>query len=558
MAERPRGRALIVAVFAFQIFLSAASAAAPSQAPSASSNTPSYSDDWWATYHATDDTYELIKTIAANHSDIVKLMTIGTTYEHRQLLVAKVSDNPGSDEAGEPKYLLMGGTHAREWTTYHSAAYFLNYITGHYRGSDSATPPSVRPGEFDNDSFVSWLVDNREIYILVMVNPDGIEYSHTTDANWRKNREPNYGVIGRACVGTDINRNFDWHWGELQGDSHNPCSETYAGPSDARTDGISSLFPWRPGDSYPGGFSTAEARGIRDLMSEVHFSTALSLHSYSGLVLYPWGYTSAPAPDATDFIAMADLMANWTGYTPEQGYSLYKTAGVWDDWAYGVAGAYSFTIEMGSEFQPPEPEILNQSKLVLSSELFLAKTADDLHLREPTVTLSNAPSAEVAPNTPAAVTAKVEAPNGADAGVVSLVYSRNGGATWMEEPMTPGADAGEFTGSIAGLRAGGSAIYYVKVTDNDGITRTGPFSAPYQSFEVHARNGIIEQVGGTALLAVFGGIGAAGVLFSIRVWRPGHPGGSLAAEEAAPAKRFSRMRARVGQATARVRIVRGR
>ena len=128
----------------------------------------------------------------------------------------------------------------------------------------------------------------------------------------------------------------------------------------------------------------------------------------------------------------------------------------------------------------------------------------------------------------------------------------------MEAPMSPGAAADEFTGSIPGLRAGQSAIYYVKATDNDGITRTGPFSAPYQTFEIHARNGIVDQVGGTAMLAIFGGIGAAGALFYFGIWRPSHMGTDLAREPPAAPLRFSRVRAGVARAASRVRAVRGR
>lgn len=493
-------------------------AGAPSSAAGAhGARQPVFGENWWSEYHATGDTYDLIKAIAAANPDIVSLFSIGSTHENRQLLVAKVSDNVASDEPDEPDVLIIGGTHAREWTTYHAAAYLLNYLTGHYRRTSDGALQVSPPGTLDNDSFASWLVDNREIYILAMVNPDGIEYSHTTDANWRKNREPNPGVIGRACTGTDINRNFDWHWGELQGDSHNPCAEDYAGP--LRAEGYAGILGWRPGQSPPGAFSTAEARSLGDFELAHDFQTAVSLHSYSELVLYPWGYTSAPSPDDADFVAMADVMANMTGYTPEQGDSLYKTAGVWDDWTYGVAGAYSFTIEMGTAFQPPVEEILNQSRLVLQPELYLAEVADDLHLHAPLVEVFADPSGEVEVNTATHIKAKVDAFNGLDAGEVALVYSTDGGASWSQRAMAVGADGTTFKGELPGLPAGASALYFVRATDNAGIIRPGPKSAPYQAFEVHAKNGFLDQIGLLGLVAILGGAGLAGAVLYLKFGR---------------------------------------
>ncbi len=523
MERAHRHRAFVALLFALQLFLSAAPAVASPAGPASTADggtsaTPSFNDSWWDDYHATQDTYDLIQQVAREHSDIVQLFTVGTTVESRALLVAKVSDNPTADEKDEPDVLIMAGTHAREWTTYHGAAYFLNWITGHYRRTLDGALQTAAPGQMDNESLASWLVDNREIYILTMVNPDGIEYAHTTDNNWRKNREPNPGVIGRICTGTDINRNFDWHWGELQGDSHNPCAEDYAGP--LRADGLSGIGGWRPGDSPPGSFSTREARGIRDLELAHDFKIALSLHSFSELVLYPWGYTQSPSPDDADFVAMADVMANQTGYTPEQGYTLYKTAGVWDDWSYGVTGAYSFTIEMGNAFQPPKEEIINQSKLIFQPELYLSTVADDLHLRAPTVMVSAEPSAEVAPMTSVPVMAHVDAVDGLEDGGVSLVYSTDGGLNWGATPMNAQGTDGTYVGKLPGtLRPGGSMIYYVSATDVNGIMRSGPMPAPFQTYEVHARNGFLDQVGTFGLFAIFGGIALAGALLYVKFLR---------------------------------------
>lgn len=517
MNRASRYRAVLALFFALQMLLGAApvTAGAATSAAAAGGHTPSYNESWWDDYHATKDVYDLIDKIAQEHSDIVSKFTIGTTYENRPLTVVKISDNPTADEVGEPNVLIFAGIHAREWTTYHAAAYFLNWVTGNYRRTTDGALETARPGEMDNQSLASWLVDNRQIYMLLMANPDGTEYAHTTDNNWRKNREPNPGIAGFACTGTDNNRNFDWHWGELQGDSHNPCAEDYAGP--LRADGWSGILGWRPGETPPGAFSTRESSAIRDLETAHQFKTALSLHSFSELVLYPWGYTPSPAPDNADFVAMADVMANMTGYTPEQGDSLYKTAGVWDDWSYGVTGAYSFTIEMGQAFQPPKEEIINQSKLIFPAEMYLAMVADDLHLRAPTVDVSADPSREVDPQAPTPVMAHVDAMDGiAD---VSIMYSLDAGASWRSAPMNAQGTDGTYTGQLPGVKPGASVIYYVSATDTNGITRSGPMPAPYQTYEVHARNGFLDQIGTLGLVAVLGGIAAAGALLYVKYLR---------------------------------------
>lgn len=83
---------------------------------------------------------------------------------------------------------------------------------------------------------------------------------------WRKSRKPN-----GFCTGTDLNRNFNYHWGEV-GASTNSCSETYRGNS---------------------AFSEVESKVLRDVMMSVKGSCAmyLTLHAYGNYLLYPWGWT---------------------------------------------------------------------------------------------------------------------------------------------------------------------------------------------------------------------------------------------------------------------------
>jgi len=112
------------------------------------------------------------------------------------------------------------------------------------------------------------LARSFDYYVFPSVNPDGYVYTHTTDRMWRKTRIPG----GSSCYGTDANRNFDFHWLEI-GASTNPCSETYAGPSP---------------------FSEIESRLLANFLTSMSdkFDVYLAFHSYSQLLLFPFGHNN--------------------------------------------------------------------------------------------------------------------------------------------------------------------------------------------------------------------------------------------------------------------------
>jgi carboxypeptidase T len=176
-----------------------------------------------------------------------------------------------------------------------------------------------------------WL-QQGEVWVAPMVNPDGHEYTRTDNRLWRKNRRRNRD----GSVGVDPNRNYGYMWGtlDINTSSHVPSDETYVGPR---------------------AFSEPEVRAVRDLVAREQFRGVLSYHSYSQLVLYPWGYTSDPIEDDDDFAAhrelaqdMEQLIRKVHGktYTAQQSSELYPTAGDTTDWTYGEYDALSFTIEL--------------------------------------------------------------------------------------------------------------------------------------------------------------------------------------------------------------------
>ena len=270
-------------------------------------------------YHNYNEmTAETAAAVSANPS-LVSRTTIGTSYEGRQLWVVKVSDNVATDEP-EPEVLFTAGQHAREHLTIEMALYILNELTSKYA----------------SDAQVKSLVDNREIWIVFNVNPDGAEYDIATGTyrSWRKNRQPN---SGSSAVGTDLNRNWAFQWGCCGGSSGTFSSETYRGPSP---------------------FSAPETQRVRDFVTSrviggvQQIKAHIDWHTYSELILWPYGYTTANTTPTLNadaqqaFATLGQSMAATNGYTPEQSSDLYIADGTINDWLWATHGIFSYTFEM--------------------------------------------------------------------------------------------------------------------------------------------------------------------------------------------------------------------
>jgi len=200
------------------------------------------------------------------------------------------------------------------------------------------------------------MIDNFDIYVAPILNPDGYEYTRTNKRNryWRKNRGKN---PGSNCIGVDLNRNWGYKWGGM-GASTNPCSDTYRGSK---------------------AFSEPETKAVRDFIlrqkQKQDFKTYLTYHSYGQYVLYGWGYDRIDPPNVTKLKQLANVGAN--AMKKENGGSrysvggaaklLYPASGGSDDWALGSGGfQYSYTIELppkgGPGFDLPPSRILPVGK----------------------------------------------------------------------------------------------------------------------------------------------------------------------------------------------------
>ena len=256
--------------------------------------------DATARYHSAEQLEQGLRALADQHPDIAQLREIGRSLENRPIWALRLGDRHGTDR----KVLLLGCHHAREWISVE-----VPYLLAEHLLDEAGADPVQR-----------WL-QRGEIWVAPMINPDGHEFSRTENRLWRKNRRQN----ANGSFGVDPNRNYGYMWGTLNVNtsSHVPQDETYVGPR---------------------AFSEPEVRAVRNLVAVELFSGVLTYHSYSQLILYPWGYTSNPIVDPTDRSDMQQLAEKMKGlihsvhgktYTPEQASALYPTAGDTTDWTYG-------------------------------------------------------------------------------------------------------------------------------------------------------------------------------------------------------------------------------
>lgn len=310
-------------------------------------------------------TFEEIEThlhlIATMYPSITSLYSIGQSFEDREIWCLEISNNPGVDEQ-KPGVLFMGLHHAREWPTVPITLSLINRLVESYGHNETITD----------------LVNNRRIWVIPCVNPDGYYYDHDQFAGvkwWRKNRRyfPDFNLYG-----VDLNRNYGGSsngdhysmWGSA-GVSHHPRSAVYCGTEP---------------------FSELEVYHMKEFFLNNSIDASISWHTYGELVLWPWGYsTSAQAPDHLYMseigTAIAQEITKMSGtghYLPQQSAYLYPTTGDTTDWFYGyshyVLGRphFAYTIEACSSFHPDEAYLEQVCEENINGALLLLNEAENI------------------------------------------------------------------------------------------------------------------------------------------------------------------------------------
>ena len=262
-------------------------------------------------YHTVATLEQDLRRLAEEHPETAELHEIGRSVEGRPLWALRIGERRGSAR----KVAFLGCHHAREWISVE-----VPYRLAEHLLDNSSSQPVQ-----------GWL-QQAEVWVAPMVNPDGHEHTRTENRLWRKNRRRNVG----GSIGVDPNRNYGYMWGtlDISTSSRVPSDETYIGPR---------------------AFSEPEVRAVRNLVARELFGGVLSYHSYSQLILFPWGYTFEPVEDEADRSEMSGLAEDMERlirevhgetYTAQQSSQLYLTAGDTTDWTYGVYDVPSFTIEL--------------------------------------------------------------------------------------------------------------------------------------------------------------------------------------------------------------------
>ncbi len=270
-------------------------------------------------YHSYTEVAADVAATAAAHPDIVQRFSIGKSYQGREMWAVKISDNVTVDEP-EPEVLFDGGTHSDEHMGVEMTLRIFHWLVDGY----------------GTDPRITNIVNSREIWIVFVVNPDGVEYDISGGRfhYWRKNRQP---TPGSTSIGTDLNRNFGYRWGGGGRTSSNPQAITYRGPK---------------------AFSAPETRNMRDFLASrvidgrQQIRTAITFHEDGRLVMWPYGYTYTNIPadmtpdDHNALVKIGRRMATTNGYKPEQASDLYISSGTTRDYEYGMYRIFAYTFEM--------------------------------------------------------------------------------------------------------------------------------------------------------------------------------------------------------------------
>jgi len=314
-------------------------AAAPAVAP--------VDETYFGGYHTVVAQFAHLDQVAAARPNLATVVDYGdsyrktrnpaTGYDLKAICITRkqAGDCALTPSAPKPRFLLMTQIHAREIVTSDVAWRFIDHLVNNY-GSNSA---------------VTTLLNGTEVWVVPVVNPDGVDVVQQGGNRpllQRKNQNTSAGNCANPPTssnqaGVDLNRNTANHWGTV-GSSTSPCSQTYRGSgadSEPETKAINRLFRQLFADQRGPGDNDAAPATTRGAM--------ISIHSFAGMNLFPWGWTNRDSGNHAALRSIASRMSQLNGYRFGQpGEILYNASGTSDDWSYGELGIASFTIELAS------------------------------------------------------------------------------------------------------------------------------------------------------------------------------------------------------------------
>ncbi len=257
-------------------------------------------------YHTYDEIIESLTTYSKKYPSFVEYFSLGKSFEGRDIPAIKISNK---NKSNLPGILFTGSHHAREHLSTEVPMLLIKHLIENYNSNQR----------------IQTLIDNREIVFAPLINPDGALYDIKDKQYrvWRKNMHSS----NNTTYGVDLNRNYSYGWGG-PGSSSSPGSDIYRGEEP---------------------FSEPETSAVKTFIEQnTNIKIILSFHTYSELILYPWGHQNegVGGDDQKVFETMAQTMAAWNGYRPKQASGLYIASGDTCDWAYGEHKIFCFTFEL--------------------------------------------------------------------------------------------------------------------------------------------------------------------------------------------------------------------
>jgi predicted deacylase len=287
-------------------------------APPAAAAVADSGNDVFRPYGSAGGLRDEFQMLAAEHPDIIKLVTIGRTVRGQDIVALKVSrDARRMRDGRRPATLVVAGQHGNEWIPPETVRRLVRHVIDGY-GSDPV---------------LTDLVDTTEMWFVPVANPDGYDFTFTPGNRlWRKNLRDNDGD-GRITFndGVDLNRNYPTRWAQDdEGSSPDGGAEAYRGPGPA---------------------SEPETQALDGLMARVGFEFLVNYHSASEAVLYGTSWQVAtPTPDDALYETLVGdrTQPAVPGYGQGLVSDLYTANGVADEHAHVAYGTLAVLVEMST------------------------------------------------------------------------------------------------------------------------------------------------------------------------------------------------------------------
>lgn len=263
-----------------------------------------------ADYKNPQEIEDFLREVHASYPDITEVKSIGKSLEGRDIWAIKISDNVRVDET-EPAILVNGMHHAREVMTPEITTDMVSYLTSNY----------------GKDATVTKWVNETEIWVVPMFNVDGNNKMWTEDSMWRKNTRNGHGV--------DLNRNYPYGWNTCSGSSSNTGAQDYRGTAPA---------------------SEPETQAMMNLVAEIKPVFDISYHSYSEIVIYPYGCRPNKTPTEQAVEIIGAEIGKKIDYKPGTAWELLYNADGGDiDWMYTAHQVIPFVIEVNGTWDGFHP-----------------------------------------------------------------------------------------------------------------------------------------------------------------------------------------------------------